>query len=196
MCARGPRDSRLTSSERLSASSRSWVTSRTLIPRARPMRRRPSPLERARWHRGRRRLIHQDELGFHGEDLRKRHALALASAQVTWKAFAETRKTQALEPCIRLAERFAALHAVECETERTLSRAVFHGSSASSWNRMPICERARSVSIVPDNGFCNPITARNRLDLPEPKARRGSRNDHRRRRDSLARGWAQHRTKS
>jgi len=42
---------------------------------------------------------------------------------------------------------------------------------------------------VPDNGFCNPITARNRLDLPEPKARRGSRNEHRRSRDSLAQGW-------
>ena len=50
----------------------------------------------------------------------------------------------------------------------TLSRAVRHGSSASSWNRMPSSDGATSVSTRPASGFCNPITARSRLDLPEP----------------------------
>jgi hypothetical protein len=34
---------------------------------------------------------------------------------------------------------------------------------------MPICERASFVSIVPESGRCNPITARKRLDLPDPE---------------------------
>src|SRR5581483_4045155 len=50
----------------------------------------------------------------------------------------------------------------------TFSRAVFHGSSASSWNRMPTSDGFNPVSTVPASGCCSPITARRRLDLPEP----------------------------
>jgi len=43
---------------------------------------------------------------------------------LTWKASAETRKTQALEPCIRLASALLALHAVEMvRPERDIVRA-------------------------------------------------------------------------
>src|SRR4051795_8803040 len=51
----------------------------------------------------------------------------------------------------------------------TLSRAVFQGSSASSWNSMPISDGAKPASTMPTSGFCSPMMARSMLDLPEPE---------------------------
>ena len=116
------------------------------------------------------RLVHQQELRLHRQHLRERDALALAAAEMARDSGRRSRRGRAARARYRPAPApLLRAMPLKVRPSATLSRAVFHGSSASSWNSMPISEGATPASTVPASGFCSPITARSRLDLPEPE---------------------------
>ena len=93
-------------------------------------------VERSKW------LVHQQEFRLHRQHLGNGDALALSAAEMAGKPLAETAEAKAPEPGFRLAPapRCGPMP-LKVRPSATLSRAVFHGSSASSWNSMPISER-------------------------------------------------------
>ena len=88
------------------------------------------------------------------------------------KPVAEAGEIEPLEPCFRLGERLAALHAVEGQAERDVARRLPRQQGIVLEQDADL-RRRKLVSTVPDSGCCSPITARSRLDLPEPEARPG-----------------------
>src|SRR5262249_24762783 len=63
------------------------------------------------------RLVHQNELGPHRQDLRDRHALALAAAEMAREAVLEAGEPEPGEPLVGLRARLRALEAVEGQPE-------------------------------------------------------------------------------
>src|SRR3954463_8524703 len=113
-------------SERLIASSRSWVTSSTLM-RSRSTSAATSWTTRARTMASSEgeRFVHQEQLRLTHEHLRDGDPLSLAAAQVPRKAAAETLQPDALEPAIGSFERQGPRRAAEGEAKRhVLARAL------------------------------------------------------------------------
>src|SRR5262249_47203326 len=158
------------SSERVSASSRSWVTSRTLMV--------SRSTSATRSFTTRARTIASSEAN--GSSMRRsRGFIASTCASATRLRWPPLRRRGKRSPKPARSSRSSQASAsasaflrsmpLKVRPRATLSRAVFHGSRASSWKRIPTYDRARPVSTVPASGSCSPITARNRLDLPRAR---------------------------
>ena len=63
------------------------------------------------------RLVHQDELRPHRQDLRERHALALAAAEMAREAILEAGEPEPVKPLVGLRARSCALDAAEGQPE-------------------------------------------------------------------------------
>ena len=142
------------------------------------------------------RLVHQQELRFHRQHLRERDALALPAAEVARKAIAETGEAEPPEPLVGLRPAPRRAPRREVETERDVvtrglprQQRVVLEQHADLGARTP-------VSIVPASGCCRPMTARSRLDLPEPEGPTRLTNWPGRRRGSPLRAPARRRRRS
>ena len=87
------------------------------------------------------------------------NALALAAAQLTGKSVAEARKIQPVEPCLRLDERLAALHAIEGQAKRDIvarclprQQRVVLEQDADLRGRNVRLDGARKRLLQPDHG--------------------------------------------
>jgi hypothetical protein len=105
------------------------------------------------------RLVHQDERRLQCQDLRQRHALALAAAQATGKSIAEAAEIEPLEPCLRLGQGRAALGAVEKEAERDVvarglprQQRIILEQDADLRARELVIDRTRERLLQPDHG--------------------------------------------
>ena len=95
----------------------------------------------------------------HRQHLREGDALALAAAELTGKPVAEARKIQPVEPCFRLGQRLASLHAIEGQAERDIvarclprQQGVVLEQDADLRGRNVRLDRARKRLLQPDHG--------------------------------------------